>query len=359
MIHSVAELLERTHEEGTDHHAINSPILHQTLTPARNEHQIATLAISSLRPADSPRLGGLDHEHIAQLAGVETLLPPILVDRRTLRVIDGMHRLLAALARGFTTVEVEFFDGTSDEAFLCSVMANVTHGLPLSQADRRAAAARIIASQPNMSDRVIARASGLGAKAVASIRRAAADSLPQMTARVGMDGKVRPLDAADRRYKAAEVLESRPDASIREVARIAGISPATASDVRRRLREGKAPVPVRLTADRPAGDTSTHAQLPAEIVERKPDPVPVDGSAIMKRLLRDPSLRHKEEGRRLLRLLQQSAITPEEWYSLMTAVPPHSASLISQLARLVAESWLSLAQELDEHVRGTVRENTS
>ncbi|MFF7459349.1 transcriptional regulator [Kitasatospora sp. NPDC008115] len=356
MIHSLTELLDRAHEEDAAHRTAQSPIPHQPLTSTRGEHQITTLAIASLRPADSPRLGGMDEEHIAQLASVETPLPPILVDRRTLRVIDGMHRLVAALAQGRTTIEVEFFDGTPEEAFLCSVITNVTHGLPLSQADRRAAAARIIASQPNMSDRVIARASGLGAKAVATIRRAASDSLPPMTSRVGMDGKVRPLDAADRRYKAAKVLEDRPDASIREVARIAGISPATASDVRRRIREGQAPVPVRLAAEKPARGAEVPAQATAPSQERKPDLLPVDATAIMKRLLRDPSLRHKEEGRRLLRLLQQNSITSEDWYSLTTAVPPHSAALISRMARMVADSWLGLAQELDGHARGGARD---
>ena len=61
-----------------------------------------------------------------------------------MRVVDGMHRLLAALLNGRQTIEAELFDGTADEGFLRAVRENVVHGLPLSQADRRAAAARII-----------------------------------------------------------------------------------------------------------------------------------------------------------------------------------------------------------------------
>ena len=44
--------------------------------------------------------------HIARLAEAETRLPPILVDRRTMRVIDGMRRLIAASLKGQETIDV-------------------------------------------------------------------------------------------------------------------------------------------------------------------------------------------------------------------------------------------------------------
>ncbi len=305
------------------------------------------LPIASLWPGDSPRLQGVDQEHVARLAEIETPLPPILVDRRTLKVIDGMHRLLAALAQGRRTIHAEFFDGTEEDAFLCAVMANVTHGLPLSQAERRAAAARIITSQPRMSDRAIARASGLGAKAVAAIRRNAVGAAPCMGTRIGMDGKVRPLDAAEGRRRAAEVLAERPEASLREVARITGISPATVSDVRKRLQEGRPPTPVR------SATTAHSRHFRKAKDDRKGRPEQVNPVPVVEKLLRDPSLRHKEEGRHLLRLLQQNAIGPEVWYELTTAVPPHCGALIGKLARQFAQSWLGFAEELDEQFNGT------
>jgi hypothetical protein len=124
-----------------------------------------------------------------------------------------------------------------------AVEANVTHGLPLSLADRRAAAERIVTSHPHLSDRAIARTAGLGAKAVAAIRRRVAETAdgPQLQAGVGRDGKVRPLNSLEGRSRAAERLAERPEASLREVARLAGISPATVSDVRRRLAAGEIP----------------------------------------------------------------------------------------------------------------------
>src|ERR1051326_1883704 len=58
--------------------------------------QVVAVPLLSLLPADSPRLNGEDRAHILRLAETETPLPPILVDKRTMRVIDGMHRLMAA-----------------------------------------------------------------------------------------------------------------------------------------------------------------------------------------------------------------------------------------------------------------------
>ncbi|MEU4746566.1 ParB/RepB/Spo0J family partition protein, partial [Actinosynnema sp. NPDC023658] len=121
-------------------------------------------------PADSPRLDGEDPDHIRLLAGTTAPLPPILVHRSTMRVIDGMHRLRAAMLRGDTEIAVEFFDGTEAEAFARGVRENVTHGLPLSRADREAAAARIITAHREWSDRALAQLTGLSATTVAAVR---------------------------------------------------------------------------------------------------------------------------------------------------------------------------------------------
>ncbi|MER5732102.1 winged helix-turn-helix transcriptional regulator [Streptomyces sp. NPDC002138] len=281
----------------------------------------------------------------------EGLLPPILVDRRTLRVIDGMHRLVAAFLKGHETIHVEFFDGTAEEAFLRAVEANVTHGLPLSRSDRVAAAGRIIASHSQMSDRAIARASGLGARAVAAIRRRSGDGTPELNARVGLDGKVRPLNSVEGRRRAAELIAENPDASLREIARLAGISPATVSDVRKRLQVGELPVPEK------PGEVSTGDQVSCTVVpvQRRSAPAArlpeTDPASLVDRLLLDPSLRYKEEGRQLLRLLQRNAIGDDGWAKLADVVPSHCGDLVVTLARQYAETWLGFARELDERAR--------
>nr|QIY68662.1 ParB N-terminal domain-containing protein [Streptomyces sp. RLB1-33] len=318
-----------------------------------NATEIVTVPIATLLPGDSPRSEGPDHSHVAQLAELDGPLAPILVHSATMRVIDGMHRYLATLRKGLATIDVEFFDGTSEEAFLRAVEANAAHGLPLSQVDRRTAAERIIMSHPHMSDRAIAKASGLGTRTVAAIRRRLTDSLPQLGVRVGRDGKTRPLDSTEGRRRAAQAIAENPGASLREIARLAGISPATVSDVRRRIESGEDAVlghgatavggkPAKAAAETP----TTRAKAERRVRDAQLDPV-----SVIEKLLRDPSLRHKEEGRHLLRLLQHNAVQGEELARLTSAVPPHCGGLVVNLARQYSNTWREFAQELDDRVR--------
>jgi hypothetical protein len=311
--------------------------------PARQH--VVSIPILALRPGDSPRLAGEDKAHIAWLAETQAALPPILVDRQSMRVIDGMHRLLAASLRGRETIDVEFFDGSDADAFLRAVEANVTHGLPLSQPDRRAAAARIIVSHPYMSDRAIGESAGLSARTVASIRRSSTGLAPQLDVRVGRDGRVRPLNGVAGRRRAAELIAEKPLASLREVARAAGVSPATVADVRKRLARGEEPVPTRRDAGAEvAGSTGAAGPQASAVVRLAP-------ALTLAKLLRDPSLRHNEQGRLLLRLLQHNTVGDGQWSGMAAAVPPHCVALVVQLARQYAHMWLGFAQELDERAR--------
>ncbi|MGW1998292.1 transcriptional regulator [Embleya sp. NPDC001921] len=344
MQHSDARALEIARHEGAP-----DLVVEQALNKHRVK-EILTVPIASLVPGESPRSEGQDQEHISRLAEIDEPLPPILVNRNTGQVIDGIHRLMAALSKGREVIDVELFDGTDEDAFLHAVKANVGHGLPLSQADRRAAATRIIASHPHMSDRAIARIAGLGAKTVGAIRRRSAGALPQLNARIGRDGRIRPLNSVEGRQRAAEVIAAHPKASLREIARLAGISPATASDVRKRLESGEGPVGV-LPVEIDAQDETETGRSTGSRVERKVRTLQPDPGSVVEKLLRDPSLRHKEEGRHLLRILRQNAIGMEEWAELTAAVPPHCGALVVHLARQYAETWLGFAQELDERVR--------
>jgi ParB-like chromosome segregation protein Spo0J len=314
--------------------------------PQRN---VAAVRISSLRAGYSPRLQGEEKAHIAWLAETEAPLPPILVERHTMRVIDGMHRLRAATLKGQETINVEFFDGSPADAFLRAVAANVTHGLPLSQADRRAAAARIIISHPQLSDRAIGESAGLSARTVASIRRSTG-GVPQLNARVGRDGKIRPLDRMAGRRRAAELLAGYPRASLREVAKAAGVSPATAGDVRRRLARGEEPGLAQSGAAG-TGDAAELGKAGRLSAGRSAGMVPSTPASALQKLLRDPSLRYSEQGRRLLHLLLHNATGPAEWSGVAAVVPPHCAVTVVLLAREYARTWRSFAQELDERAR--------
>jgi ParB-like chromosome segregation protein Spo0J len=316
--------------------------------------EVVVVPVLAVRPADSPRLNGEDKAHIARLAEIEATLPPILVDRRTMRVIDGMHRLIAASLQGRETIDVRFFDGSEADVFLRAVQENVTHGLPLSQADRRAAAARIIASHPHMSDRAIGQAAGLAAKTVATIRKRSTDGVPQSNARVGRDGKVRPLDSAQGRRRAAELLTQQPGASLRDVARAAGISPATVLDVRKRLERGDPPTPGKPDAAENAvvsGDDEPGLTWRPGSRTASRSVAPLDPAAMVQRLLRDPSLRNNEQGKEMLRLLHVNAVGAEQLPDVATRVPPHCVAIIVQLARQYARMWQDFARELDGRAR--------
>ncbi|TMR97082.1 ParB/RepB/Spo0J family partition protein [Nonomuraea basaltis] len=298
--------------------------------------------LDDLTEADSPRCQGVDLDHVHALAEVENPLPPILVHFDTMRVIDGMHRLTAARLLGRSDIEVQFFHGDPDEAFRFGVQANVSHGLPLCLADRKAAAARIIWSHPHLSDRAIALSAGLAAATVASMRKQN-DRFGEATARTGADGKVRPLNAAKGRLVASEVLAEHPDATLREIAQAAGISIATAQDVRRRVLAGEDPVPERLrSAEEDVSQHKASANGPAGTAER------IDLTRVIDILRRDPSLRYSESGRMLLRWLDSRTVTTTQWAEVADNIPPHCLASISKVARECARTWSEIAEMVDD-----------
>nr|AEP40926.1 operon transcriptional regulator [Amycolatopsis sp. FU40] len=309
--------------------------------------------IDALLPADSPRLSGEDLAHTRTLAEISAILPPILVHRPTMRVIDGMHRVCAAKRCNLDTIEVKFFDGTPEEAFLLAVESNIGRGLPLSLADREAAAARVIASYPQWSDRAIAARTGLSARTVSVIRSSSTAGQEQSNARVGLDGRVRPLNSVAGRLRASEVIAAQPNASLRAVARESGISVATARDVRLRLNRGEHPIPAGL---RPA-ETPT-VSVPAQRTEapaRKTVDVAAEPEALLhwQKLAKDPSLRLSETGRALLRWLSFQAIQSDELNRLTDAVPDHGMEAVRRLALRCADTWQDFADELEKRVRAS------
>ncbi|MEU1309577.1 streptomycin biosynthesis protein [Streptomyces cinnamoneus] len=323
--------------------------------PEPEQQRTVVLPLHVLSPSDSPRVAGEDPLHIQALARLEAPLPPIVVHRTTLRVVDGMHRLRAARLRGDERIAVRFFDGSPEDAFVLAVTSNTRDGLPLTQADRTTAAERIIRSHPHWSDRLIASAAGLAASTVAALRRRSTGTAPQVTARTGRDGRVRPLNAAEGRRRAGELIAAKPEASLREIADGAGIAIGTARDVRLRLLQGRDPVPKKLrdAESRLRDDAGTCARpgaAPQPAVPAGP-PAPMTGvtgdePALLK-LRKDPSLRFSEEGRFLLHLLSAHAVGSEKWHRLLDAVPAHRRTAVAQAARHCGESWLRFASELE------------
>ncbi|GAU68952.1 putative regulatory protein [Streptomyces sp. NBRC 110611] len=314
------------------------------------QYVIEIVSVRSLLSFGSPRLAGEDPRHSRALAETDIPLPPIVVHRPTMHVIDGLHRVRAALLRGDEHIEARFFDGSPEDAFVLAVKLNTRHGRPLSQADRTAAAARIIGTHPHWSDRRIAEIAGISPSGVGALRTRSTVGAGQLNTRTGRDGRVRPLNAAEARRRAGEFIAGRPEASLREIAEAAGIAVATARDVRKRLRMGEDPVPPKLRAAewRDADVNGTHE---AKEEGGTPEPPPVIGSGILSSMRKDPALRFTDSGRTLLHLLSSQALEPEKWRWLAEGVPTHRAYDVVRAARRCAEQWLRFATELEQRGR--------
>lgn len=266
------------------------------MDPGSTRREHGMVRIDSLLSGDSPRLSGADEAHVNRLAEAGVQLPPIIVHRPTMRIIDGVHRVRAAMLNGKIEIEAEFFDGSEDEAFVKAVELNIAHGLPLTMTERKLAAARILANCPDLSDRTIARSCGLSDKTVAGIRRSAAE---------------------------------HPQPGIRQSL----------------LRQGLLP-----ERDKPANTTASPSAPYWRTRNASPDPTPgvaiQDISFILEKLKRDPSLRFNDSGREFLRLLQLQCTALGEWPQLAQKLPGHCTDVMVQFARSCAMEWDAAARSL-------------
>ena len=197
------------------------------------------VAVAQLTPGRSPRANAIDPKHVAGLLETVEDWPPILVHRNDLVVIDGNHRLAAAREGRLDFLWVEFFDGSMADAVVESIRRNLGRGLPLTLAERKGGALELLAGHPDWSDRRIAQVCGLSAHTVGRIRLHARETTRapdrngvSWTARVGIDGRLRPDRPEDTRRAIADALATDPEASVRAIATRVGASPATVLAVR-------------------------------------------------------------------------------------------------------------------------------
>lgn len=297
---------------------------------------VIEVRVDTLVVAGSPRLCGENADHVAALAELGAELPPILVHKDTARVIDGAHRVRAAVLRGDTMIRARYFEGSTRDAFVLAVRMNNSHGLPLSMSDRKAAAARLLEAFPAWSDRSIAEVAGVSHHTVGRIRRCSGGETAQPNTRLGRDGRTHTLTAEDGRRRVGEFIAQHPEASIRRIAAATGVSIGTVHDVRRRLDRGEDPVP-RRTAAEPCGPSRPEASG----LRR-------DLGAVIEVLRSDPSLRFSDSGRSLLRRLAAQPSDENEWAVLAEGVPDHCARMIAELADTIARDWLNFARRLNE-----------
>ncbi|XNR93529.1 ParB N-terminal domain-containing protein [Streptomyces sp. R-74717] len=336
------------------------------------ELPVERVPVELLRTGFSPRVHGEDADHIRILAETADELPPILVHRASMTVIDGAHRLRVVELLGEDRIAARFFDGDQEDARLLAVAANIAHGRPLSTTDRTAAAMRIFTSHPQWSDRAVAAVAGLSPKKIARLRKEMA--LPQSDSRVGRDGRVRPIDSARRRERAGELIRNNPSFSLRQIAAEVGLAPATVADVRNRIQRGESPVPSGVRG-RVAQAAEAGRHTPA--AEAVPVRAPATGATITRlpatrrravadektlvmaledvrkitgMLTRDPSLRHNASGRSLLRLLDVCTLITRDRQKIAETVPAHCKESVARLAQGYAGMWRWLAEDLVQQV---------
>lgn len=289
---------------------------HSVALPVASEPASETVPIAMLLDGEAVRLGGTCDDHVRVLAETEKELPPILVHLGSMRVIDGMHRLAAARSCGRATIQVRYFEGSSEDAFVKAVQVNGAHGLPLTLADRKAAAGRILRDRGEWSDRRIASLVGLSPKTVGAIRGRLSEEFPQLTARTGRDGRVRRLPSGEKEF--------RPGTAAPGGAPQTG-SPLVA-DHRSDLSPGGVPAQYEGPRARPAGSSQRRSTVDL--------------------LRQDPSLRMTETGRVLLRLLDLHLGRAEDWDRLAEHVPPHRVESVAGLAWECARAWADFAQRV-------------
>ncbi|MER5703301.1 ParB/RepB/Spo0J family partition protein [Micromonospora sp. NPDC002296] len=303
----------------------------------RVRSEVEWVDVTLLREGLSPRLGGIDGMYVRHLAGLTEELPPLVVHRDTMRVMDGSHRLAAARGRGQRQVPVVYFEGTGDEAFVVAVRLNAAHGKTLRAGDRAAAVRRILGTYPHCSDRWIASVCGVAPRTVAALRQESADGRQRLDARIGRDGRRHPLSAQEGRRAAEQIMREEPGASLRVVARRAGVSVGTALDVQRRLLAAS-PEGVRRTDGAARQWAAADAGQPAVLRIREQ----------LEWLTREPALRYTDQGRALLRMLSATLAFLDRSGPTADALPDHCRRSLDAVARACAGGWLDFADQLGD-----------
>jgi ParB-like chromosome segregation protein Spo0J len=123
-------------------------------------------------PDLQPRVAGLDDDHIRALAEDPEAWPPITVlrDGDEMVLLDGAHRLAAALRLGFEDIATEIRDPDGEDPYELAFALNRTHGRALTLRDRRRFASHRLERDPLQSNQSIAALAGLSATTVQAIR---------------------------------------------------------------------------------------------------------------------------------------------------------------------------------------------
>lgn len=164
------------------------------MSGANSSPAVLELAVDRILvdPALQPRVGGLDAAHVTALQENPEAWPPlVVVERGGYVLVDGFHRCAASQNLGRETVRVEVRELPADGDLRALAFAlNAAHGQPLTLADRRAEAERLLRADATISNLDVARRTALSPTTVATIREQmeAAEQIPATDHRVSRSG---------------------------------------------------------------------------------------------------------------------------------------------------------------------------
>ena len=270
----------------------------------------------------------VDPDHVAALAEVLDRLPPVVVDGRTMTVIDGVHRLEAYKTLGRSRIPALMFRGNDMEALVIAIQANIQHGKPLNRGERQEAARALLHRCPERSDRWVGEVCGVSHTTVAVLRRSVAAAEAQV--RTGRDGRRRPVDPSLGRAAVARVMAENPTASIRQAAGAAGVAPSTVQRVAAGLaRSQKPPLP--------------RVALTVRATVWGPDDDLAAGS--------EPALHDSLEGAEVTTWLARTAVSVEDLHAHLGSLPLSRVYEVADECRRRARTWAQMADALETRVR--------
>lgn len=137
-------------------------------------------------------------------------MPPVILfwdkDKKKLYLADGSHRCAGLAQTGRKSIEAEVHDGTYEDALRYALIANSSHGLPRSNADKRKCIAVALKQWPTFSNVQIAKTCDVDDHTVASVRTEleAAKIIKPTETRIDAKGVERPASRSSEEPRESE-----------------------------------------------------------------------------------------------------------------------------------------------------------
>lgn len=248
--------------------ATSAPVVAPGTVNAMNENDVnpvwsEPVLVELSRLAPGPWQRPLDQTHVDAFAQVIEQVEPIQLTHDA-RIIDGRHRVAAALQSGKTHLLAHCASELGSTAVvMIALTANSSHGLPLTRQQRLDGARQLLEMTPTPSVHQVAQACGLARRTVSAISRQLRTGTPtgpgtqlatpagpphgdcvcrtrmsSLPRCVGRDGRSRPVDVGAQQAVVDDAVERHDEWSTAQLVEHLGVSPATVIAARRRLMAG-------------------------------------------------------------------------------------------------------------------------